>query len=109
MLYTYSAIVTRLVDADTVLIDLSLGFDLWHKNQRIRLALLNAPELGTPEGKVARDYLASLLGPLPAPVTMLSIKDRTDNYGRYLGILTSQAGVNVNQALLASGHAVPWP
>jgi len=108
-LYTYSALVTRIVDADTVLLDISLGFDLWHKNQRIRLAYINAPELVTPEGKVARDYVAMLLGPLPATVTLVTIKDRTDNYGRYLGVLTTAQGVNVNQTLLDTGHAIPWP
>jgi len=76
---------------------------------RIRLAYLNAPELVTAEGKIARDYLAALLGPLPASVTLVTIKDRTDNYGRYLGVLTTHAGIDVNQALLGSGHAVPWP
>lgn len=109
MLYTYSALVTRIVDADTVLLDCDCGFSLWWRGMRLRLAHLNAPELATPEGKIARDYLASLLGPLPAPVTLVTIKDRTDNYGRYLGVLTTHTGVDVNQALLDSGHAVPWP
>jgi endonuclease YncB( thermonuclease family) len=109
MRYEYAATITRVVDADTVVASLDLGFSFWWHDVRWRLAHIDAPELRTPEGQVARTALLNLLGPLPAQVTMQTLKDRTDDYGRYLAEILTAEGVNVNQTLLAQGYAKPWP
>lgn len=109
-LYTYPARIDRFVDADTVIASLALGFQHWFLRRRFRLAGLNAPELKTPAGQDALAWLQAQCapwGPTP-PVTMQTRKDRADDYGRYLGILTTPSGVNLNAGLLASGHAVPY-
>lgn len=108
-LYTYTAIVERVIDADTLVVSIDLGFTVWLKDQHVRLAHLNAPELPTAAGKAALRYLLDLLGPgLPLQVTLQTIKDRQDKYGRYLGVFVTQAGVNINEALVEAGHAVPY-
>jgi endonuclease YncB( thermonuclease family) len=109
MLYEYSAQVERVIDADTCIVSLDLGFNIWFNHLRIRLAHIDSPELRTPEGQVARTVLLNLLGPLPAQVTMQTLKDRTDDYGRYLAEILTAEGVNVNQTLLDQGYAKPWP
>ena len=45
--YIYNAIVARVVDGDTVDVDISLGFGVWMKKQRIRLSGVDTPEKRT--------------------------------------------------------------
>ena len=104
-LYTYQASLTRVVDGDTVDVTVDLGFKISYAI-RIRLARINAPEISTPEGIAARDYITTLLTPV---VMIVTKKDSKDNYGRYLAEITNTTGVDVNQAMLDSGHAVPYP
>jgi len=43
----YKCIIKRVIDGDTIDIDIDLGFDVWLKNQRIRLCGINTPEIRT--------------------------------------------------------------
>ena len=46
-MYTYSAQVTKIIDGDTIEIDLDLGFGVWYRNQRVRLNGIDTPESRT--------------------------------------------------------------
>lgn len=104
-LYTYNATVIRVVDGDTVDLDVDLGFDI-HQFMRTRLYGINAPEMNTAAGKEAREFLLSML-PLDAEVLLHSHKDKRDKYGRYLARLEFN-GVVVNDEMVATGHAVEY-
>lgn len=43
--YLYKATVTRVVDGDTIEVDIDLGFYTWLHSQRIRMVKINAPEV----------------------------------------------------------------
>lgn len=101
--WTVPATVVRIVDGDTLILDLDLGWDIHRPLERCRLARCNAPEMSTPEGVAARDYVVGLL-PIGTAVTFVS--KRLDNYGRPLGEVDF-AGGNLTDLLLGSGHAVP--
>ena len=47
MPYEYHAIVTEVVDGDTIVIDLDLGFDIKFTNQKVRLLGVDTPESRT--------------------------------------------------------------
>ena len=64
-------------DGDTVNVKLDVGFDLT-VYARVRIFGINAPEISTPEGKVARDFAKDLLKP-GDPVRVVSYG--WDNYG----------------------------
>lgn len=104
--WTVPATVTRIVDGDTAVLNLSLG---WHitLEQRCRVAGVNAPELSTVEGVAARDWAVAIL-PIGTEVTFTS--HSLDKYGRPLGSIkmTSPQGVVNDYAteLIAAGHAV---
>ncbi|NOZ03215.1 MAG: nuclease [FCB group bacterium] len=108
-LYHYRAVVVSVYDGDTCRVDLDLGFGIWKKNEKIRLARINAPEIrgGDRErGLAARDYLRSLV--LDKEIILETIKDRKGKYGRYLGELWMKEAdtlVNVNDALVKAGLA----
>lgn len=113
--YTYDAVVTRVIDGDTVIFDLTKSVDVGfhivievHAAQRVRLARCNCPEHGTPEGDAATaftvDWLNSHAG------TLAVTTSHQDNYGRWVGEVVCTADtLNLSDALLGSGHAVPWP
>lgn len=108
-MYEYRARVASIWDADTLRLDIDLGFGIWTARQAFRLAGIDAPELGTVEGRAARDWLRGLL---PAGTELIAIthKDSGDKYGRYLAdlYLPSDPATSINQQLIDAGHARPY-
>jgi micrococcal nuclease len=104
--YTYTATVVRVVDADTLRVDVDLGFGVWLRNQSIRLLGCNARELSEPGGKEARDHLTALL-PVGRTVTIRSVK--ADKYGdRYDAQVTLPDGADLVRQLTNDGWVAPW-
>lgn len=112
-LYQYQAKVLRVVDADTLWLDVSLGLDTYHR-LTVRLAGLNAPEKRTPEGVAATAFTEGWVTEHALPdgwLYLRTIKDKREKYGRYLAVIYPGAvdpiyGASLNAALIASGHAV---
>lgn len=98
-LYRYRAHVDRWVDADTIDLLVDLGFSMF-AHLRFRLARVNAPERGTPEHPAALE-IVERLAPTGAQVFVES--HRGDRYGRWVGEITTVAGLNASDALLAAG------
>lgn len=90
-MYEYSCNIVKVVDGDTVDVDIDLGFGMWLRNERIRLYGIDTPESRTrdPEEKkaglyakkVVQDYL-----PKNKPQTLVTIKDKGGKFGRTLGM-----------------------
>ena len=95
----------RVVDGDTVWLDVDLGFEI-RRREDFRLYGINAPELSTPEGKAAAAWLTAKLPPGQV-VTVQTLKDKREKYGRYLAAIVL-GDVNLNAALVDAGHAVPY-
>jgi micrococcal nuclease len=94
--------VVRVIDADTIVLDLDLG---WHLTLRrsCRLFGLNAPEAGTLAGTAATAWARDQL--LPGNVVQFH-SFKLDKYGRPLGRIIGPKG-DYGLALMAAGHAVP--
>jgi endonuclease YncB( thermonuclease family) len=105
-MYEYRATVAYIYDADSVRLDIDLGFGIWTRRQPFRLASIDAPELGTEQGRAARDWLRALL-PVGTEIVAITEKDRTEKYGRYLAhlYLPDQPIWSVNEQLIEAGHA----
>jgi len=89
MLYEYRCIIKRIVDGDTVDIDIDLGFDTWLKDRRVRIVHIDTPEVRTRDlqekelGLAASARAAELL-----PVgtnQILHSKEFSGKYGRLIG------------------------
>lgn len=123
-MYEYAAQVVKVVDGDTINVEVDLGFDI-DFGMPLRFAGINAPEHGTPEGDAATAYLTQLLQVMPntgtttnfQPLTIRTVKDHKEKYGRYLAYIfvgPPPGGApapllgSINQAMLDSGHAVPY-
>lgn len=105
-MYEYSAIVLRVIDGDTLDLDIDLGLETF-RQIRVRLAGLNAAEHGTPAGDAATEFVSEWLNTVAHRVTITTVKDKTEKYGRYLATVAGPHGT-LNDALLTTGHALPW-
>ncbi len=109
--YHYTAIVTRIVDGDSIRVDLDLG-DRTYRKRRIRIIEYNAPELFTGDdrenGALARDALADLL-PIGSKVYIETKMDR-ESFERLLGIVYVEGSdgnlYKVSDAMIAGGFGV---
>jgi endonuclease YncB( thermonuclease family) len=83
-------------------------------NGRVRIARIDAPEAGEPGGPEATRRLAELIDGYQVRCTQVDAFPWTsrfethDRYGRIVARCTA-AGVDLGQAMLASGHAAKWP
>lgn len=111
--YCYNAKVVRVVDGDTVRLDIYLGFDIVLKNQSVRLYRVDTPESRTRDlhekaaGMLSKEVVNDFL-----PVgSRIKIKTRLDNkgkFGRILGTLVTKDGVNINEYLIDNAYAVEY-
>jgi len=116
--YEYKAKIISVYDGDTVRADIDLGFGIWHKDQVIRLAGINAPEMRgeakeKEAGKLARDKLREKI--LDKEVKLVTFKDKKGKYGRWLAeiyypyqkhSMQFSENLSVNQWLVNNNWAV---
>ena len=112
-MYEYAATIIRIVDGDTVDVDVDLGWDthVCGKRGRIRLYGIDAPESRTRDkeekkyGLLAKKFVEEFM-PVGTVVTLRTYKD-TGKYGRYLGDFKVYDKW-VCQELLKHHHAVEY-
>jgi micrococcal nuclease len=103
--------VLRVVDGDTIDVDLDLGFNISY-TQRVRLAGIDTPESRTTDktekalGLEVKKHLSDLLKSATQTVIRTEKPDSTEKYGRILGwIFLDGSSESVNSALVAEGYA----
>ncbi len=109
-MFTYRAIVTAVYDADTITVDVDLGFRAWLRGVKVRLYGIDAPEMRGPErpdGITSRDWLREQI--LGREIIMRTYHDKTGKYGRWLASLYRSEGdeTSINQELVTIGLARP--
>jgi len=104
--FTYAAKVVRVIDGDTIKVDIDLGFGVWVHNHSIRLLGVHAPEITGKDKAIGQQETAALAAILPAgtDIVLITQKDRSDKYGRYLGrIYKGELDVNAEMLKLPQG------
>jgi micrococcal nuclease len=109
-MYTYKAEVIRVIDGDTVVLNIDLGFKIHHISP-CRLAGINAPEMNSKDEKVRAAAVASkeyLEGLLPEEMEVTIISKKLDKYGRPVVFFLAESNnyASVNDLMLISKHAV---
>lgn len=103
-MYTYEAEVVKIVDGDTVDLDIDLGFHI-KVTKRVRLSFINAPEMNTDLGKRSKEFLVRTI-PSGSNIIIKTQLDSTDKYGRVLGELFAPDQISsINKLMIDSGHA----
>jgi len=109
-MYEYRASIVDVHDGDTMHVEVDLGLDIGTR-LTVRLYGLNAPELSTPEGRAALEWVNQWVAAHASSgvIVLRTIKDHREKYGRYLGIILSPDGMrNLNEDLIAAGQAVVY-
>ena len=113
-MYRYKCKIVRVVDGDTVDVDIDLGFDVWLKKQRIRLYGVDTPESRTRDleekkyGLAAKHFVESYL-PLGSSQTLRTRKDDSrGKFGRILGEFELKDDLTINQLLIDTHNAVAY-
>ena len=111
-MYRYNVTVTRVVDGDTVDVDIDLGFGMTYKKQRVRMMGIDTPESRTRNleekfyGKASKAHLTQLIE--NAKEIQLVSHDK-GKFGRILGELFDPDNVvSINQQMIDDYHAVPY-
>lgn len=104
--YVRKATVLGVVDGDTLDVSLDLGFDIGYK-LRVRLYGIDTPERGKPGAAEATAWLKDKL-PVGKQVTLQTVKDKKEKYGRYLATVLSDSNISINDQLVAAHLAVPY-
>lgn len=106
MLYKYKATVVKVIDGDTIDVDIDLGFYTVLLKQRVRLYGIDAPEVRGKErfaGLESKSWLKQQIE--NKVIELVTFKDAKGKYGRWLGIVY-MASKNVNQQMVELGLAV---
>lgn len=104
VVWWHKAVINRWIDADSAVVMLDRGFNEFKHEARIRLAMIDAPERFTDEGKSATAFVNELC-PAGSEVLIYSHRDSSGRYGRILAEVCIR-GINVNRAILDAKHAV---
>ena len=120
-MYEYKAMITRIVDGDTVDVDIDLGFGVILKDERVRIMGIDTPESRTRDkvekqfGLAAKKRLKELLGKYAVLKTQINRdgEDMRGKFGRVLGDFNVYDGNKdawrpVTDILVEEGHAVAY-
>ena len=112
-MYTYKAKLDRVIDGDTIDVNMDLGFDI-SVHKRIRLVGIDTPESRTRDLEEKKRGLASkarLIELLDKGDLVVESKD-VGKYGRVLGVLhiypEDNLPFNINEKLVEEGYAVEY-
>jgi micrococcal nuclease len=111
-MYEYYCEVTKIVDGDTLDVDIDLGFATKLTKQRIRMLGIDTPESRTRDlEEKARGLLSKkfLLGLCPVGSTIRLRSHGKGKFGRILGeIFTPEGEVSINKQMCDEGYAVEY-
>jgi len=117
--YEYKVKVLKVVDGDTVDVDIDLGFKVWLRNERVRLHGIDTPESRTRDleekkyGLAAKNFLKTAL---KNGTVVMKVHDR-GKFGRILGELfvkdneghpVFENQISINEHMIINKHAVAY-
>jgi micrococcal nuclease len=103
--------VLKIVDGDTIDVDIDLGFNVSF-TQRVRLAGIDTPESRTTDlkekalGLESKEYLKNLLDTAQEIVIQTEKPDSSEKYGRILGwLFINDEDTSLNEKMISDGYA----
>lgn len=113
--------IVKIIDGDTVDIDLDLGFGIWVRNERVRIHGIDTPESRTRDkvekkfGLLAKDFVKKML-PVGSVQTLVTEKPGDDSKGKFGRILgkfkvydeKNDAWCFMSDIMIREGYAVRY-
>ena len=117
-MYEYRCKVTRVVDGDTVDIDIDLGFGVWLHKERVRIYGIDTPESRTRDleekkfGLMAKEFVKKFVKGdkrnIKSNIILRTQKyDAKGKFGRILGDIIVD-GTSLSDTMIKEHHAVPY-
>ena len=112
-MYRYRAKIIRVIDGDTIDVDLDLGFDVWLRKQRVRLYGIDTPESRTSDaeekkyGTLSKNKLKDFCKEDSWVTIETHVGDEKGKFGRILANIWLEE-TNVNQWLVDNKYAVAY-
>jgi micrococcal nuclease len=120
-MYEYKCNIIKVIDGDTVDVDIDLGFGMWMLDERVRIMGIDTPESRTRDlvekkfGLAAKKRLKELLGKSAVLATQVNKngEDMKGKFGRILGDFnvydaTTDSWRKSGEVLISEGHAVAY-
>jgi len=112
-MYQYKVSVVKVVDGDTIDVDIDLGFGMSYKKQRVRMMGIDTPESRTRDkveklfGKASKKHLKKLL---ESAESISLISHDKGKFGRILGelFIDGSSDLSLNQLMINNFHAVAY-
>jgi micrococcal nuclease len=110
-MYEYNCTIVRVIDGDSILVDIDLGFGLWIHGESIRLFGVDCPECRSRSatekkaGLLAKGFVMQMLH--EGGTYKLTTKEK-GKFGRYLGTIKIDGELTINAALISEHLAVPY-
>jgi micrococcal nuclease len=117
MPYEYNAKVNKVVDGDTIEVDIDLGFNVRLADQKVRLLGIDTPESRTADavekvfGLASKDFVKHFIESADNWIVLRTHKLNDDNekFGRLLGeVIHPKTGKVLNEELVTNGFAVKY-
>ena len=112
-MYEYRCKIVKIIDGDTVDVDIDLGFNSWIHNERVRLDGVDAPESRTSDkiekffGLLAKQQLEQVLPVGSSQILQTTSVSSTEKFGRTLGFFKLNDS-SVNNWLIENSYAVAY-
>ena len=117
-MYEYKALINRIIDGDTVDVDIDLGFGIWLRDERVRVMGIDTPESRTSDkvekqfGLAAKDRVLELIPEGTVQILKTEVnkdgEDMKGKFGRILGDFMTDEGDFITEVLIDEGHAVEY-
>ena len=115
-MFEYNFKLRKIVDGDTIDVDIDLGFGVWLKKQRIRMMGIDTPESRTSDdeekvyGLLAKQRLTNLIADAKV---LKTYNDERGKYGRILGevicyFAAEDRWAGSSEIMIKEGHGVAY-
>jgi endonuclease YncB( thermonuclease family) len=110
-MYEYNCKIVRVIDGDSIIIDIDLGFSHWIHGESIRLYGVDTPQCRTRDaeekaaGLLAKKFVEDALH--VGGTYTLTTREK-GKFGRYLGVIMLSDRTSINAALVTEHLAVPY-
>jgi len=120
-MYEYNCIIVKVIDGDTVDVDIDLGFGMWLRNERVRVHGIDTPESRTRDkveklfGLAAKKFVQQTL-PKGSKQTLVTEKPGDESKGKFGRILgkfkiydtKTDSWDFMGNVMIREGHAVAY-
>ena len=115
-MFEYNFKLRKIIDGDTIDVDIDLGFGVWLKKQRIRMMGIDTPESRTSDdeekvyGLLAKQRLTNLIADAKV---LKTYNDERGKYGRILGevicyFAAEDRWAGSSEIMIKEGHGVAY-